>query len=62
MSRLHILKPDGTNVFREYISSLRIHTLPPLTIDEPLSEPYSRPFEPLIEVEKKELSLRWQNT
>ena len=53
MTRLHVLSPEGTSFFREYINSLRTKTAPPITLDELLSERFSHPFEFPIEVEKR---------
>lgn len=53
MTRLRMLKPEGTEAFRKYIIDLRSGAAPLLTISELLSDRFSHLFEPPVEVGKR---------
>lgn len=62
MTRLRMLKPDGTEAFRKYLIDLRSGTTPSLTLSELLSERFSHPFEPEVEVDKKKFENKLEMT
>jgi len=53
MTRLCILKPEGTEALRRYVVDLRSGAVPSSTISELLSERFCDQFEPPVEVGKK---------